>query len=194
MTPTTRTTLSAITGAAILIAAGCVTNSADQGSDAAIVFGLYNGDWVLDADATGDRFRSGGLQTSREDTSRGMTTRTMRGLLDAAAVRPERFTLEVTDAIFSISESVPGPSFVLPMDGGHGKVVQREGQPTLTARVTWRDGIPSVERTFRGGGWISDRYERTAESRLIITRTFGLGATPAQGSRQLVYTLSAPPS
>ena len=119
MTHPTRTTLSSITAAAIPIAPGCATNSAHQCSDAAIVLGLYNGNWVLDADATGDRFRRGDLriETSSEDASEGMTERTMRALLDAARARPQRFTLEVTDAHFRISESVPGPSLVLPMDG-----------------------------------------------------------------------------
>lgn len=35
----------------------------------------------------------------------------------------------------------------------------------------WDDGVPVVRRTLSGSGWVSERFELTADGALIITRT-----------------------
>ena len=107
-------------------------------------------------------------------------------------IRAERFVLAVNDSVFRVSSAEPAFSFSLPVDGTPVEVLGEDGEVTQSNTLSWREGTPVVRRTIPGAGWVSDRYELTADGALVITRTAGLRnvrGAEVEGSRpvEIVY-------
>lgn len=102
-------------------------------------------------------------------------------LLAAAEVWPARFTLAITDSLFTVSTGAPESSLELPMDGGW---VEGDGFRT---RVTFRRGDPSIERSYRSNGWMRDQYELADDATLVITRKLGFFTNEADGWLEFTY-------
>lgn len=163
MTRLLRTVIVGVAGASTLVAAGC----ASRGRIPEIAtLAPYNGEWVLEAvQSTGQR-----LQFVSPEGS-GFVRGTGQRLAAALATRAERFVLEVSDSAFRVSSDQPGFSFTVPIDGTAIEVVAEDGGLAQSLALGWDNGVPVVRRTLSGSGWVSERFELTADGALIITRT-----------------------
>ena len=164
-----RPALAGIAGASVLAAAGCASRPGVQPIPETLE--AYNGEWVLE---TADR-APGRLQFMSRDGS-GFSSKTGQRILAMLGIRAERFVLQVSDSVFRVSSDEPGSSFSLPMDGTPLEVRAEDGE-VQTMTLTWRDGTPVVRRTLPGTGWVSDRFELTADGALVIVRTAAMRNT-----------------
>lgn len=163
MTRCLRPALIGITGASVLATAGCASRG--QVPETAALT-PYNAEWVLEAvQPTGQR-----LQFVSPGGS-GFVRGTGQKIAAALGMRAERFVLEVSDSVFRISSDEPDFSCTLPIDGTPIEVLAEHGELEQSIALGWDNGIPVVRRTLPGSGWVSERFELTADGALIITRT-----------------------
>ncbi len=149
-----------------------------------------NGTWVLDrtaatAESDGIRLalpreRIGGPPESAKDE-----------LVAASTVYPQSFTLEITDSIFMLSANPPEESLALPMDGSRIQIESQQVRGGIRVGITWHDGVPTVERSFRADGWMLDRYRLIGDGMLVVERTIGFGQWEGTGSHRFVYSRRA---
>ena len=190
MTRSLRPALIGIAGASVLATAGCASRGRIPEVAA---LALYNGEWVLAAvQTTGQR-----LQFVSPEGS-GFVRGTGQKVLAIMAMRAERFVLEVSDSHFRVSSDEPGFAFALPIDGTPVEVLADDGELEQSIALRWDNGMPVVRRTLPGSGWVSARFELTADGALTIART---GAwtnnrgmdVRASGEMVVAYTRSTGP-
>ena len=177
-----------IVGASVLASAGCAGRP--QPIPAIATLEPYNGEWVLEA---ADR-EPVQLQFASTD-GHGITRETMEKIGAILVMRVEHVALEVNDSVFRVSSDEPGFSFSLPVDGTPIEVQEEDGEVAQSMRLSWRECTPVVRRTLPAIGWVSDRYELTADGALVITRAAGVRnvrGTDVQASRpvEFVYVRS----
>ena len=163
MTRCLRPALIGIAGASFLAVAGCAGRPAPAPDIVTLL--PYNGEWVLEAAGR----EPVGLQLASRD-GYGFNTVAVRRIIAVLAVRAEHFQLEVSDSVFTLSSAEPGFSFEVPIDGTPVEVPGQDGE-VLSLTLTWDGGTPVVRRTIPSVGWVSDRFELTADGALALTRT-----------------------
>lgn len=186
MTRCLRPAVIGIAGVSLLTAGGCASRAAPVPDIVTLL--PYNGDWVLEA--TGRE--PVGLQFASRD-GYGFNSVAMRKFVAVMAVRAERFRLEVSDSIFRLSGDQPGFSGAIPMDGTPIEVLGDDGEVQQSLTLTWEAGTPVVRRTVPSVGWVTERFELTADGTLALTRTGGIRNTggrvvEATGRPEFVYT------
>ena len=154
-----RPALAAVAGAIVMAAAGCATGA--QPIPPIATLEPYNGEWVLEATER----PPASMQFLSTD---GFLTESMGKLADMMT-RSEHMALEVNDSVFRVSSDKPGFSFSLPVDGTPIEVQDEDGEVVQSMTLSWIEGTPVVRRTLPGIGWVSDRYELTADGALVIT-------------------------
>ena len=168
----------ALAVASVLATAGCAGHPVVQPPIATLE--PYNGEWVLEV---ADR-SPGPLQFMSRD-GYGFTRETGQEILMIMGIRAERFVLEVTDSIFRVSSDEPGFSFALPVNGTPIEVLSEDGEVVQSMTLTWEQITPVVRRTVPGAGWVSDRFELSADGALVVART---GAMSNVRGRQVQAT------
>ena len=159
-----RPALIGIAGASVLAAAGCAGRRGPTPEIATLE--PYNGEWAIAATPhTQNR-----VQFASGD-GYGFTSQTGQTIGAVMGMRAERFVLEVSDSIFRVSGDEPNLAFSLPMDGTPVEVHGEDGEAQQSVTLSWDEGTPVVRRTFPGVGWVSERFELTADGVLVITRT-----------------------
>lgn len=186
MTRCLRPALIGIAGAILLAGGGCAGRPAPAPDIVTLL--PYNGEWVLDAAGR----EPVGLQFASRD-GYGFNGAAMRKVVAVMAVRAERFRLEVSDSIFRLSGDQPGFSAAIPIDGTPIDVLGEDGEVQQSLTLTWEAGTPVVRRTVPGVGWVTDRFELTADGTLVLTRTgvmrnTGGRVVEATGRPEFVYT------
>ncbi len=163
MTRSLRPALIAIAGASVLAAAGCASRGAPVPDIAALH--PYTGEWVLQT-AEG---AAGRLQFASRDGYgfRRVTSQTIGALL---GIRAERFLLEVNASTFQVSSDEPRFSFALPINSTPVEAPAVDGDVQQLMTLTWEEGAPVVRREISGAGWVSERFELTADGTLVVTR------------------------
>ena len=163
MTRFLRPALIGIAGASVLAAAGC----ASRGRIPEIAtLAPYNGEWVLEGvQSTGQRVQFVSPEGS------GFVRSTGQKVLAIMGMRAERFVLEVSDSHFRVTSDEPDLSFTLPIDGTPIEVLAEGGQLEQSIALRWENDVPVVRRTLPGSGWVSARFELTADGALTIART-----------------------
>lgn len=174
---------------AIMTVTGCASGSGVPASVELAGLEPYNGTWILDRSATPE---SGGVRGIRFDLPLehlgGPPESARNELLAALRVYPRSFTLEITDSIFRLSANAPEETLALPLDGSRIHVESQQVRGGIRVGITWNDGAPAVERSFRANGWILDRYRLTEDGMLIVERTSGFGQWEGTGALRLVYS------
>lgn len=163
MTRSLRAVLVAIAGTSVLAAAGCASRGAPVPDIAALQ--PYNGEWVLQT-AEG---AAGRVQFASRDGYgfRRVTSQTIGALL---GIRAERFLLEVNALTFQVSSDEPRCSFALPINSTPVEAPAADGDVQQSMTLTWEQGAPVVRREISGAGWVSERFELTADGTLVVTR------------------------
>ena len=162
-----RPAFTGITVASVLATAACA--SGPQPTPAIATLQPYNGEWVLEAADRGPTR----LQFASTD-GHGIASETMEKIGAILVMRVEHVALEVNASVFRVSSDEPAFSFSLPVDGTPVEVLGEDGEVTQSIGLSWSEGTPVVRRTLPGVGWVSDRFELTADGALIITRTAGM--------------------
>ena len=162
-----RPAFTGITVASVLATAACA--SGPQPTPTIATLQPYNGEWVLEAADRGPTR----LQFASTDGN-GIASATSQRVVAIMVTRAEQFVLEVNASVFRVSSDEPAFSFSLPVDGTPVEVLGEDGEVTQSIGLSWSEGTPVVRRTLPGVGWVSDRYELTADGALIITRTAGM--------------------
>ena len=162
-----RPAFTGITVASVLATAACA--SGPQPTPTIATLQPYNGEWVLEAADRGPTR----LQFASTD-GHGIASETMEKIGAILVMRVEHVALEVNASVFRVSSDEPAFSFSLPVDGTPVEVLGEDGEVTQSIGLSWSEGTPVVRRTLPGVGWVSDRYELTADGALIITRTAGM--------------------
>ncbi len=180
-----RPAFTGITVASVLATAACA--SGPQPTPAIATLQPYNGEWVLEA---ADRAPTR-LQFASTDGN-GIARETMEEIGPILMMRVQHVALEVNDSVFRVTSDEPGFSFSLPVDGTLIEILEEDGEVAQSIGLSWSEGRPVVRRTLPGIGWVSDRYELTADGALVITRTAGLRnvrGAGVEGSRpvEIVY-------
>ena len=189
MNGTMRASLAAINALIALIGVGCASRPGIETRLGLATLESYNGHWVLQ-ETHGPP--SGGFRfESRKGKGGQPDPEAFAVVLKASA---ERFTLELNDLVFRVSESEPGPSFTLPMDGGRVQVRDEGLSIDLSIRLTWSGDTPVIERLLPDRSVVLDRYELAANGTLVVTRTARLGAMESGESVRFVYRRSDTPA
>ena len=189
MTRCLRQAVIGIAGASLLAVVGCASSPVPAPDIVTLL--PYNGEWVLQAAA----HEPAGLQFASRD-GYGFNGVAMRKFVAVMAVRAERFRLEVSDSVFRLSGDQPGFSAAIPIDGTPIDVLGEDGEVQQSLTLTWEVGTPVVRRTVPGVGWVTDRFELTADGALALTRTGGVRNTggrvvEATGRPEFVYSRNA---
>jgi len=183
--------LTGIAGVGVLATAACAGRSGPQPAPPLATLEPYNGEWVLDA----ANRSTAGLQFASTD-GHGISSETMEKIGGILMMRAEQLALEVNDTVFRLSGDEPAFSLSLPMDGTPVEVQAEDGDGASSMTLSWSEGMPVVRQTLPGIGWVSDRYEVTADGGLVITRRASVRnvrGAEVEGSRpvELVYVRSS---
>ena len=163
MTSFLRPAVIGIAGASVLATAGCASRG--QVPEIATL-APYNGEWVLETfQPSGERVQFVSPEGS------GFVRGTGETVLAIMTMRAERFVLEVSNSLFRVSSDEADFSFALPVDGTPIEVLAEDGDVEQSIALRWESDIPVVRRTMPGAGWVSARYELTADGSLTVVRT-----------------------
>ena len=186
MTRSLRSALITIAGASVLAAAGCASRGASVPGIAALQ--PYSGEWVLQT-AEG---AAGRLQFASRD-GYGFRRETGQRIVALLGIRAERFLLEVSESTFRVSSDEPRFSFALPINSTPVEAPVADGDVQQSMTLTWEQGAPVVRREIPGAGWVSERFELTADGTLVLKRMAAMinargGVVDGQGGVEFLYT------